>query len=220
MRVGTPQTLSGEKLAYWFFRLNGCFTIENFIVHPDFGGAQRTDADILGVRFPHRREGVEDGMDDHLSLVSDRLLIFVAEVKMRRCALNGPWTRAPDRNLVRVLRAIGLHPPDVIESIADRIYEDRFYRDDLGEVRLYAVGDQIDPRLKRRHPDVRQLEWGEILTFVHRRFTQYGAVKRDHKQWDPVGLMLFAEAELRDLDDFVRWGRSSLTDPQGRHLEA
>jgi len=24
-----------EKIAYWFFRLNGCFTFENLIVHPD-----------------------------------------------------------------------------------------------------------------------------------------------------------------------------------------
>ena len=35
-----------------FFRLNGCLTTENFVVHPDGGRDQRTVADILGVRFP------------------------------------------------------------------------------------------------------------------------------------------------------------------------
>ena len=33
-----------EQVAYWFFRLNGCFTFVNFVVHPDGPGGQ-----------PHRR---------------------------------------------------------------------------------------------------------------------------------------------------------------------
>jgi hypothetical protein len=216
----TRPSLPGEKLAYWFFRLNGCFTIENFVVHPDFGGGQRTDADLLGVRFPHRQEGMADPMVDHPAVLSDRPLIFIAEVKLRRCALNGPWTRRRSRNLVRVLSAIGLHPREAIDSIADRIYDNYFYRDDVCEVRLYAIGDEHDPNLERRHADVRQLEWNEILTFVHERFTRYSQVKSDNKQWDRVGLNLFSEAQRQDRDSFVRWGRSSLTDPHGRHLEA
>jgi hypothetical protein len=83
-------SFSCEKLAYWFFRLNGCFTIENFVVHPDLGGGQRTDADILGVRFPHRQEGLADSMVDHEAVLSDHPLIFAAEVKLHKCELNGP----------------------------------------------------------------------------------------------------------------------------------
>jgi hypothetical protein len=212
-------SLSGEKLAYWFFRLNGCFTIENFVVHPDFGGdGQRTDADLLGVRFPHRQEGLVDPMADHPSLMSDRLLLFIAEVKLRTCALNGPWTRPQARNLVRVLGAAGLHPPAELESVADRIYSDRFYRDEHAEVRFYAIGDEPSPRLDR-HPDVRQLLWNDVLDFVHQRFTRYNVVKRDHNQWDPVGRRLFAEAGRRDRESFVQWGRSHLTDPNNRRLE-
>ncbi len=40
--------LNPEQTAYWYFRLNGFFTIQNFIVHPDIGGRQHTDADIIG----------------------------------------------------------------------------------------------------------------------------------------------------------------------------
>jgi hypothetical protein len=43
-----------EKLAYWYFRLNGFMTMESFILHDESrkGLPQRTDADIYGVRFP------------------------------------------------------------------------------------------------------------------------------------------------------------------------
>jgi hypothetical protein len=34
--------------------------IENFVVHPSGRGGQRTDADLLGIRFPHRAEFLFD----------------------------------------------------------------------------------------------------------------------------------------------------------------
>ena len=49
-------TLQPEKVAYWYFRLNGYLQIENFVIHPGRRGGQRTDADLLAVRFPHRAE--------------------------------------------------------------------------------------------------------------------------------------------------------------------
>ena len=48
--------LSPEKVAYWYFRLNGFLQIENFIIHPERYGSGRTDADLLAVRFPFRAE--------------------------------------------------------------------------------------------------------------------------------------------------------------------
>ena len=46
--------MNPETIAYWFFRLNGCATITNFVVHPDRRGSQRTDVDVLAVRFPQQ----------------------------------------------------------------------------------------------------------------------------------------------------------------------
>ena len=48
--------VSSEALGYWFLRPNGFLTIPNFAVHPDAGSQQGTDVDVLGVRFPYRRE--------------------------------------------------------------------------------------------------------------------------------------------------------------------
>ncbi len=52
----SPPCLSAEKVAYWYFRLNGFLQIENFVVHPSSRGSQYTDADLLAVRFPYRAE--------------------------------------------------------------------------------------------------------------------------------------------------------------------
>ena len=45
-----------KMIAYWFFRLNGYANITNFVVHPDRRGSQRTDVDVLAVRFPYWHE--------------------------------------------------------------------------------------------------------------------------------------------------------------------
>ena len=57
-------SLDPEKVAYWYFRLNGFLQIENFVVHPERRGGQRTDADLLAVRFPHRAERLFDSPND------------------------------------------------------------------------------------------------------------------------------------------------------------
>jgi len=54
-----------ERLALWFLRLNGFMTIPNFIVHPegpreDGAYPQRTDVDVLDVRFPFRGRTAAD----------------------------------------------------------------------------------------------------------------------------------------------------------------
>lgn len=57
------QYLAPERVAYWYFRLNGFFQMENVVVHPARCGSQRTDADLLAVRFPYRAERLFDNPD-------------------------------------------------------------------------------------------------------------------------------------------------------------
>src|SRR5262245_28244586 len=122
--------LNPERVAYWYFRLNGFFQIENFIVHPHRRGGQRTDVDLLAVRFPHRAERLIDDPNDimaddvHTLGLSDRMIdVVVAEVKTNQaCTLNGPWTKRDAQNVHRVLAAIGCLPSDRIELAANDIY--------------------------------------------------------------------------------------------------
>ena len=94
-----PAHLDPEKVAYWYFRLNGFLQIENFVVHPERGGSQRTDADILGVRFPFRAERLFDDPHDimrddeaRLSLSADQIDVVIAEVKTNQpCRPLARW---------------------------------------------------------------------------------------------------------------------------------
>lgn len=215
------ETLQTEKVAYWFFRLNGCMTIENFVVHPDFDGGQRTDADILGIRLPHRNEGLRDSpMPDHSLLLSGRPMLFIAEVKLRNCELNGPWTDPERANLPRVLRAAGLHQPDEVEAVADKLYTEHHFVDVRSEVRLYAIGDKGDDDLRRRRPGVFTLLWTDILGFIHDRFTNYRGVKANHQQWGSVGKRLFTLVQAEpDRDTFIRKARGMLQNERGTGLD-
>ena len=45
------------------------------------------------------------------------------EVAKNRCKLNGPWTQPPDRNVQRVLAALGVIPPENWNAAAESLYK-------------------------------------------------------------------------------------------------
>jgi hypothetical protein len=189
--------LEPEKVAYWYFRLNGFFQIENFVVHPTGRGAQRTDADLLAVRFPFRAERLIDDSNDimadddqRLALSRDRIDIVMTEVKTNQpCALNGPWTRQDRQNVNRVLAAIGCLPLDNIEEAARTIYQDGVHDSKLLSlrIRLVAVGRERSQELSADYPKVAQLTWLEMLAFIWHRLHRYKQQKKQVDQWDADG---------------------------------
>ena len=66
-----------EQLGLWYLRLNGYFTMPNFIAHCHDGA--RTDVDVLGVRFPHSSEYPDDAA--RLFFPCDRIDIVLGEAK-------------------------------------------------------------------------------------------------------------------------------------------
>ena len=147
-----------ERVAYWYFRLNGFLQIENFVVHPGGRGSQRTDADLLAARFPHRREFLFDHdnpMQDDvagLRLTADCIDVVIAEIKTNGpCRRNGPWTNKDQRNVDRVLAAIGCLQEDEISQAASAVYETGAFRRDRLQIRLVAVGRQASAELAARY---------------------------------------------------------------------
>jgi len=192
-----------ETIAYWFFRLNGCATITNFVVHPDRRGSQRTDVDVLAVRFPYRAELLTSGdpMPDHPVFNSDgKIDIIFAEVKHGLCRLNGPWTNPEDENMQRVLYAVGAFDSHRAPEVAQALYQAGYYQDDIYRVRLFAVGERKNNAIL---PTVVQLPWDEILAFIFDRFTRYQAQKAHHGQWDSTGSWLYALASRRTQEEFI-----------------
>jgi len=202
------QLISPEKLAYWFFRLNGCLTIVNFIVHPDLIQpdelhSQRTDVDILAVRFPHRCELLTSGkpMRDHEVFDSTgQIDLIIAEVKRGQCRLNGPWTRPPDQNMHRVLYAVGAFAESDVPKVTDALYRNGYYTDERFRVRLFAIGADKNNLIPEM---VVQLTWDELLEFIHCRFSEYRRQKAQHEQWDSDGKWLYERSTGLSRDEFV-----------------
>lgn len=185
---------STENIAYWFFRINGCLNLVNFLVHHERRGHTGTDVDILAARFPFRRELEMSNrpMVDHPVFDSDgRIDLIIGEVKTGLCDLNGPWTDPDRQNMHRVLYAVGAFPEHRVPQVAHALYYDQVYEDDGYRVRLFAVGQRKNPRLSKA---VVQLTWKEMLSFIHQRFTVYEDLKAQHEQWDPTGKTLFRKA--------------------------
>lgn len=211
-----------EGVAYWFFRLNGCLTIVNFVVHPDLTRkdeprGQRTDVDILAVRFPYRRELLTSGrpMEDHPVFNKDRINLIIAEVKSSGyCRLNGPWTRKPDRNMHRVLYAIGAFPSERVPEIAEALYSHGAYCDERFDVRLFAIAAK--PADHPPLPEVKQLTWKEILGFIWHRFDDYCKHKAQHEQWDPLGQNLYAAALGLSREEFIERMLKEMQEPTPR----
>ena len=84
---------SQEWMCLWYLRLNGYFTIPNFIAHRRAGPL--TEVDILGVRFSHSIEiadGTQFDDDPNLGIPAERIDVVFAEAKRNRIdELNGPW---------------------------------------------------------------------------------------------------------------------------------
>jgi hypothetical protein len=210
-----------ERLAYWFCRLNGCATIENFVVHPDEGGSQRTDIDLLAVRFPHRQELLTSSrpMVDHSVFMQfpNRVQVVFVEVKSgnRPCSLNGPWTLPERENMHRVLYAVGAIPSAFVPEAATRLYRGRLFENDALAVRLLAIGRQTSSKPEMA-PPVAQITWEGVLTFIYERLRDYREVKAHHPQWDSMARNLYRDATNRceDLSAFVRlWMQRIGVDP-------
>lgn len=172
-----------ERLAYWYLRLNGFLTIENFVVHPDTGFNQRTDADLIGVRFAYRKELEPRSMrDDRRLLVAGPYVnVILAEVKRGQCALNGPWTDKNKQNVQRVLRAIGCLEPGELRQAAVAIYELGAYYCQHAAVRLMAFGDSINNTLPI--PIDQQVLFNDMISFFYSRLKEFDRQKRSVGNW-------------------------------------
>lgn len=200
-----------EQLAYWFFRLNGCLTIVNFLVHGERRGREGTDADILATRLPYRCELAlsDDPMEDHPAFspthndAGNALIdVMIAEIKKGRCCLNGPWTDPARHNMNRVLYAIGAIPKDRVPIIASALYQQNYHTDDRYRLRLFALGSETNRALR---PEVVQITWREALEWIYDRLHKYWRIKAQHEQWDYHGKELYRvmQANHDNRDAFV-----------------
>jgi len=181
-----------EKLAYWFFRLNGFFTIQNLVIHPESqklqkGHRQETDVDIAGVRFPFRKELKDDPagpMEDYKDFNIKKTLFILTEVKRTRGNFNEAWN---EDNIRRALNFAGIleDPENCIKSLISKgIYEDENIR-----IQLCLISSEKNPQTKFQ--DALKISWKDVSDFIFDRFKKYKRQKSSHPQWEETGQLLW-----------------------------
>jgi hypothetical protein len=194
-----------EKLVYWFFRLNGCLTIENFIVHPTKGPSELTEIDLVAARFPGRIElpRSENPMQDYELFIRerDRIQIFLVDAKAGECEINRPWIK----NMRDIISAIGpLKCEELVNAASKKICDCGQYKDEDTLISLVCLGLEENPNEYRRFPEMHQLILEKIIHFFYQRFEAYQVPKRDHKQWDDFGHMLWDCVDKSSNEDEFR----------------
>jgi len=177
-----------QDLAHWYFRLNGCLTVANFIIHPLHAGPQRTEVDIVGVRFPYRHEFDDPEAYDSPFKEADRTLFLIAEVKRGRCDLNPPLR--VEKNISYVLKSLSpVNADRLAVASSDWANSGAHSGPDLS-CRFMCFGERRSDTLEG---SICQKTWDEVLHFVHRRFSYFFRVKRDNEQWDSMGRALWRQ---------------------------
>ncbi len=164
-----------EEVAAFYLRLNGFFTIPNFAIHHDsVRDFLRTDADVVGVRFPFSMEHSDgERMKDDpviVGLAAGKKLFVLVEIKSGDCAINGPWTKEGSRavNLAYVIKRMGITDASQSTAIAASLARDFTWEDDDTKVVHLCVGLRPDRSVRAR-----QILFKDVAVFFRRRFSSH-----------------------------------------------
>lgn len=208
-----------EDLAYWYLRLNGFLTIPNFILHPDRRGSQRTDADIVGLRFPFRREFEAEGVDDSKIRFSESnpTLVF-AEVKTGVISINDAWSDPTKKNINKALQSVGLFDSEELAQAANALYDSGRFDGHCYYCSLLFIGNRDTGQAPPKYSGVPRILWDDIIKFIHSRFHRYLELKRNNHQWDDAGKELFHLAGKHiSISDFEAEVRERFSLPAVQH---
>ena len=199
-----------EWLCLWYLRLNGYFTLPNFIAH---GGL--TEVDVLAVRFPYSSEGFQDDARLEITGGHPEKDIVLAEAKRSHIdKLNRSWNSPEMGALNYVLRRVGIVPEGEVDGLARELYEKRNARVGGISVRIFCFGQSISKDLLAK--GVKFISWREVFEFINQRFRENEKIKADHDAWDDFGKYLWQElsANIPGADAFFAgWERRDRVPP-------
>jgi len=173
----------GETLASWYLRLNGFFTIPNYVLHQKKDVlAYSADCDIIAIRPPHIYEEIggqphdwdrkfeEFGIDIRTKTVG-----VIVEVKTGKFSKDDITTGSfgPDR-ISYALKRLGFWPYDTenmtIEEICTHLRTHPHFENDTHYVMKLLIADISAPIARL---PIHQLSLKEVDTFISNRFELY-----------------------------------------------
>ena len=180
-----------EELVEWYLRLNGYFIIPNFILHPLMPcRSQRTEIDLLGVRFPYQTEVVCDSEGRRLQMENDEKLIDNRFVDCLIVSVKGPESKAEVnrkikvfQNLKDVIKRFGfVESEEKIADVAKDLLREKKAVKDQFQIRFLGIAGKFNEYSKTK-----QIIFKEIGEFISTRFQAYKNHKADTEQWNGLG---------------------------------
>lgn len=195
-----------ERLAYWYFRLNGFLNIENFIVHQELENVNHiTDIDFLGVRFNHRKElfnlenehYLKDDENSDLfkyyskSEFKGKIYVILAEVKHGEPRINNSWLEN-ENSITNLLYALGIISLYRIKKYAMKLQKSGYVSINRFFISIVSVGNNNQGRLIP-FQNIPVISWDDILGFIYNRVQENRTLKRNMHEWgiDSEGRELF-----------------------------
>lgn len=193
---------ASEMTCVWYLRLNGYFTMPNFIAHDR--RTAKTDVDVLAVRFRDSYEARFADDTEQLQIPDTPVDVVFAEVK-EGCvnSLNGPWANREQGALDYVLKRVGIVPAEHVQYVADELYSSRKATSNRFTVRICAFGEFVSRDLINQ--GVTFVDWTRVFQFIHTRFHDNSEFKRDHGVWDEFGKYLWQNVESLPPTDCKRF---------------
>ncbi|HAK76758.1 MAG TPA: hypothetical protein DCM71_07565 [Runella sp.] len=202
-----------EILTKWYLRLNGYFTVDNFIIHNPVrisNGvvSNSTETDVLAIRLKHSREiagQLHIANDDELLNGFDSAIDFViAEVKTgNEDKPNKVWRNNNEDAIKYIIRFAGIiESEDEITFVTKRLLADRTYKKDDKSLRIrLIIFSETEPN--KNWKNVKHISLEHIVDFILQVRGQCWieneiGVASVHYQWDSLINEIFAVANRQE----------------------
>lgn len=178
----------GERLAYWYLRLNGFFLVDNFVHHgqPGVNGERSSDADLLGLRLHGGAEhihGKKLSRDAGVTDLNGTPLNVAVIVQVKTGAASTAGGAFDNPRLRRDLEFLGI--PCCVEDVAQRLSGSPFA--DCGEWRVAKVLIAENPN----DDSCVSIAWKDALGFVEARIAEHAERKSADRLFFGDALMQF-----------------------------
>ncbi len=178
----------GERIAYWYLRLNGFLLVEDFVLHRA-QGRHTSDADLLGVRLLHTHEAInQERLDPDPALAPllgsfERHCAVIVQVKTGpRFDAAGAFTLDRLRYALAFLGCVSEHDCDRVSAELE------------GSATVEAEGWIIAKLLianEANQPDAVCVPLDSALDFIQDRLARFGERKAADRLFFPDPLMQY-----------------------------
>lgn len=167
----------GETLAYWYLRLNGFFPLRNFVMHMPADRRQRSDCDLLAVRFPGVSEEIGGQPHDwdrtsfeRWGLSLDVPLVLVVQVKTG--TEGEPGKAFTEDRLKQAIKRVGLWDRGTSNRIAEDLCKGPLLKTDKATAAKLLIASQ-----PTEGATYLTMKLHEATSFIRQRFEKYSEQK-------------------------------------------